>query len=1486
MFKSQQFFLILHLLKKVRHIINYLIWATVGLYLLLTVMVNIPMTQHVIGSAVASALSSKFGTTVTVGKVNLGFFNRIIIDDVSMLDQQQHHLLRATRLSAKFSYLDLLKGRVTIVSAQMFGLEANLYKATAKSKPNFQFVIDSLASKDTTHHEPLHLDINSLVIRHGKIAWNQLDAPHKQGFDTHHMHFSNISSHIILRLVGSDSVNVNLRKLAFDEASGIHLASLSLRAAAGHNGLQLHDFQLTLPHSEINIPALTATYRKRQWSTAHYQGLLAESHVFLPDLSAFVMPFKSMPRQVVVKSSIQGHGHEITITSLAASLLKPQARPIATAPSDIRLMASAWVNLAGSHPQWRVRLPLLTVNGEGMKLLAGHVPDAVSRLRTLKFRGKASGYYHDVMVDGQLVSDLGNAKLTFNKTGDNMRAHLDTGGFNIGQVLGNDQLGLLATNINGEGNIKPSHYTAKGQISRLDYKGYSYHDITIDGQADKRRFSGSISINDPNVRMIAKGTVDLQSAAHVYQLTGDIEHLVPEKLRLFTGRLAEASYKARLKAAITGNDIYHAKGYVVVNNFTMDRGQDSYALDSLRLQTGTTSHGHYIRMNSDFAQALLYGTSDYKSMIQSVENVIVKKLPSISHLAPFHYRHVASGNFSLAADVYKGDWAKAFFNIPVELSDTLHVEAAVTDNGNALNGRLTAPDLAYSGNQLRNISAKVETIDGILHAKASLRKMRTGDKGTDVALDMKAGGDQLQAAMSFDNHATAQRFRGQINSHVSFDETADGHSQAILKLQQSSYSIGDTIFNLRPSTLIYSKKRLEIDNFLVASSGQSIRLNGVVSDHSTDSITAELHNVNVAYVLDLVNFHSVDFSGAVSGIANVKELFGRPYMSGQLRVDDFTLMDGHLGTLFAKADWNPDKGQIDIDAVAKDTIGNNPLTVKPRLTVVKGYVSPKRNELDLDIQLHKTRGEFIGKICSSFLDNFDLSADGNIKIAGPFKRLNLTGQVKANGSTHIRPLGTTYSLKDADVSLIENEIVFDHDTITDKNGNHGIITGGIHHNHLSRWSYDLDITARHMLAFDTNGNDGSSFYGHVFGNGKASIAGGGGSGNVNININVTPDKNSEIVYDISSPETVGGHDFIHWTSRDTLTTANDSLKRQAAQTDDDIPTNIHLNFLINTTPDATLRIIMDRQSGDYIALNGSGTLRANWFNKGSMDIFGTYTINSGTYKLTIQNIIKKVFNFADGGTIVFGGNPMNAQLHLSAVYPIASVSLSDLQIGRSFSSNNTRVNCLMNITGTPSAPKVDFNLDFPSLDADAKQMIYSLISSEEQMNQQVLYLLAVGRFYTESSNNAQAQSTNQTSLAMQSILSGQISQQINNVLSGLIKNNQWNFGANISTGDEGWNNAEYEGLLSGRLLNNRLLINGQFGYRDNANATQSFIGDFDVRYLIFPNGNFSVHVYNKTNDRYFTRNSLNTQGIGFIIKKDFTSLRDLFSFSSKKKQNK
>ena len=282
-------------------------------------------------------------------------------------------------------------------------------------------------------------------------------------------------------------------------------------------------------------------------------------------------------------------------------------------------------------------------------------------------------------------------------------------------------------------------------------------------------------------------------------------------------------------------------------------------------------------------------------------------------------------------------------------------------------------------------------------------------------------------------------------------------------------------------------------------------------------------------------------------------------------------------------------------------------------------------------------------------------------------------------------------------------------------------------------------------------------------------------------------------------------------------------------------------------------------------------------------------MDQGIYKLTVQNVIKKDFQFQQGGTITFGGNPYDATLQLKALYTINGVSLSDLNIGRSFSSNNIRVNCIMNIGGSPYSPTVDFDLELPTMNSDAQQMVRSLINSEEELNQQVIYLLAIGRFYNPTptlDGERQAAGQSQTSLAMQSLLSGTISQQINSVLSNVIKSNNWNFGANISTGAEGFNNAEYEGLLSGRLLNNRLLINGQFGYRDNPNATTSFIGDFDIRYLLYPNGNLALKVYNQTNDRYFIKNSLNTQGVGLIMKKDFNGWRELVGWKRRKKNNK
>ena len=138
---------------------------------------------------------------------------------------------------------------------------------------------------------------------------------------------------------------------------------------------------------------------------------------------------------------------------------------------------------------------------------------------------------------------------------------------------------------------------------------------------------------------------------------------------------------------------------------------------------------------------------------------------------------------------------------------------------------------------------------------------------------------------------------------------------------------------------------------------------------------------------------------------------------------------------------------------------------------------------------------------------------------------------------------------------------------------------------------------------------------------------------------------------------------------------------------------------------------------------------------------------------------------------------------------------------------------------------------------------------------------------------------------MSSLISSTLSGQLNNMLSQVINSNKWNFGTNLSTGNKGWTDMEVEGMLSGRLLNNRLLINGNFGYRDNPMANTNFVGDFDVQWLLTPSGEISLKGYNQTNDRYFTKTTLTTQGIGIIFKKDFNRWIEIFKRKRKTSDN-
>ena len=1446
---------------------------------MLMLSLRLPFVQRWTGDAVASALQQKLGTEVHIGRVDLGFFNRIIIDDIQIKDRANIKMADISRLSAKINILPLLQdGKIHISSAQLFGLKAQLYRRNATDKPNFQFLIDAFKSKEESQ-TPLDLCIQSLIIRHSAVSYDQLDAPQTpEQFNLQHLGLSNISSHMMLHTLTDDSLSLEMKKLAFKEKSGFNLTTLTFTLNAGKKNACIENLNIILPQTKLNIDKFTAQYKlkngKLDKRSVHFNVNIPHSDITPCEFGCFIPELKDFTNSVSLTANANGSLSAINVSNIIVN----------SSTGSISIKGNGNVSNLHGSPLWTIHFDDLKASADGLAFIAKNlqgkritIPDEIVRMGNIHFKGDIGGQGGSVNGRGVLNTDAGNASLDVALKGKAFKGVVRSDGFNLARILNDNTFGRVEANISAEGTI-PTKVMAKGYIPLFDYSGHTYHNIDVDGVYDNGNISGNIALDDPNGQLDLEGTVLLAEKTPKINLTASVHHLNPAALNLTDG-LGNRVFDFEAQVDIAGKSLEYSKGYVNIDNFLMNDGSRLFSLNNLHIDTGYQDEEHYVDLTSDFGNVLIRGEYDYKSLPQSFINLIGSRLPSLPGLPKTTNK--STNNFAIIANIQDASFAQQLLNISVTLYQPLHLKGFMNDKEHLFEADVEIPDFSYDNNRFTEGRVHMITRGEALVSSAYINKVFDDNRLMTLDIEATAIDNKLKTNIYWDAHQ-AKPLQGVLNAETEFFKNEDGHDAAHTRIHPSEVFIDNTKWDLHPSDIVYSDKQINIDHFRLSNNKQHIIVSGLATNNPEDSIVVDLQNVDVGYVLDLVNFTSVSFDGYASGHAVLKDVFGTPKAYTDLTVRDFLFENGRMGVLHALANYNDHDGMINIDAEINDA--------KPYgKTIVTGYIAPKKETLDLGIVAKDTRTEFAKNFCGSFLDNIEVRTTGACRVYGDFAYVNLEGKVITDGELDCTSTNTHYTLHNDTVIMIPNEILFINDSIFDRNNHAGVVNGALHHKYLSSMTFDFNIEAENLLAYDFHDYGNQTFFGTVYATGSCEVI--GRKNSVTLNINAIPERGSFIEYNAAGPEGISNSEFIDWVSHNSNEYVDTSESRNNGQGPlRNMSSDIRINIDADVNNNFTLRVLMDEQTGDKISLTGEGGLHATYFNKGSFEMFGNYLIDYGTYTMTIQQVIKKNFVFQPGSTIVFSGDPFSAALNLKGQHTIPSVSLSDLQMGDSFSHNNIRVNCLMDIGGTAGAPSVTFGLDMPTLSADAQQMIRSVINSEEDMNQQVIYLLALGRFMPQGNNNATEEGTqqNQTSLAMQSLLSGTISQQLNAVLSNVTKNSNWNFGANISTGAEGWSNAEYEGLLRGRLLNNRLLINGEFGYRDNVNTQNgsSFIGDFDVQYLLLPNGNVAIKVYNETNDRYFTKNSLTTQGIGIILKKDFNSLNDLFGKKNKKSKHK
>ncbi len=1482
---------------RIKHIVRYTIILILILYFGIIAVLSIPGVQRGITRMTEKELRELFQTEVSIENVNLGLFNRIIIQDINIKDRNNGELLKISRLSAKFELSPLFHGKIRISSVQLFGLNARLNKATPESEANFQFILDTFASKDSIKKESnIDLRINALLIRRGQIHYDLLSAEETPSkFNPNHIGINNLSATLSLKALTKDSLNAQIKRMSFNEQSGFKLKKLTTRITANKQHFKANNFEIQLPNTEIHFDRLTASYDSIPSAfpslkeTTTYAG---QTRIKLTpsDLACFIPALADFSKPIEINFAINGKGNQTRCTDFqltnSENTIQIKAKGFLDRWDEPKMMS-----FAGEVSE-------LTADTKGIswliQSLSGNddISGILKRIQFINFNGDISGKLKQLTTHGQLNTGIGDllANVTMNIDSLSKRrsysGQISSEALDLGVLLDKQQtFGKTTFDVELKGfqyNNGNAESYIKGIVSSFTYQQYEYKNIQLDGQYTPGGFNGKLAINDDNAQIEINGDFATRKPIPTYNLTAIVRKVRPYNLNLVEKKYKDTDFSMNLISRFQGHTLDDLYGLISVDSLTVNapENEKSYYLQNLSITAGNMAENGKKRIDirSSFMNGTIDGEFSYHTLPASIIKTVQHYIPSLLNISK--ELPETDNNFKFNIQVDNSELFSKVLDIPLELKLPATLNGFFDDDQTRLHIRGYLPEFVYKETYYEGGNLLCDNSGEALQVRLYSNKRMNNGSMLSLGINATAENDKVMATVNWGNN-TSSTFSGKVETIAYFSKSESrGNIAADIQIQPSQVILNDSIWEIHPSQIKVDKDIIEINNFLFEHGNQYVQAHGRIGKEETDSCLIKLKDINLQYVMNIIQFRAVKFNGRATGDVHLKHLLNNPMMQTRLEVQNFQLNDALLGKADILGSWDNKLGGVQLLADIRED--------EKYFTRLKGYVSPKQKGLDLNIQAGGTRLAFLQPFIDGIFSNMRGRGFGNVRLFGPFSKLDLEGSLNAEASVKVNILNTSFKATADSVKIRPGYFGFNNVRLTDNDGNTGTVNGSISHTKLKNLMYNFRFNTQNMLVYHTEKETPDfPFYGKIYSSGRISLRGGNNTLNVDGNLRI--DQGTRFTYVTTTAAEATSTQFITFFDKTpkreqetVITELYHPLNVVKQNEADETTLDMHINLQIEATTAGLMKIIMDPLAGDNISARGNGNLQINYYNKGDFNMFGNYVIEEGVYKMSMQNIIRKDFTLNSGGIVSFNGNPRQANLNnVQAVYTVNSVSLNDLVPDASNTKGTVRVNCIANLSGILTSPTMTFDLELPTVSDEDRELVRSLTSTEEQMNTQIIYLLSIGKFYTYDYTNNNNQSDATSSLAF-STLSGQL----NNMLSQVINSQNWNVGTNLSTGDKGWTDVEAEAILTGRLLNNRLIINGNFGYRDNPMRNSNFVGDFEAMWLLNKNGEFRLKGYNQTNDRYFTKSTMTTQGVGLMYKKDFTNWRELIDWMLLKNRRK
>ena len=1115
-----------------------------------------------------------------------------------------------------------------------------------------------------------------------------------------------------------------------------------------------------------------------------------------------------------------------------------------------------------------------------IEMMAGpSIPENIELPENISLQAVFKGRMKSFETTADMTSSFGTANLVASvDQEENFSSKVTMSSFDIGRFLKDTimygPVSLSAEAIGKGLDMNTVKAKIKADVSQIYLNKYTYHKLTMDGTVTGRQFEGKINLDDENAAFDFDGLVNLNSNLEQYKFRLNVKGADLQKLHLSSNDLRIAFVAA---ADMKGGSANKMNGTAGITNIIIAREGKQYVLPSFLTASVNEPNKSEIKVSSALIDIKYSGT------------VSPVALPALLNQFINNYFPVSSSN----PQVSKGDSSNFNFEIQLHNHPILTkvlipqlkefepgiIQGSFNSEKNSLTLNASMKKIVYGSIEIKDFAVDVTSDSAALNYKISSRAISNAQINLDnFLLDGKLADKTLFANISStDGKNKKLMIRSQL--------AKDNENYRLTIDPKDFYLVNNRWDIASDNSIEFGKEGFKIRHLFINHGESQVNI-ASVRDQFNDDLNITVRNFRLGDISRIVEKDTSLVSGNVDGNVLLKRVDNSYGIISDVKISSLAVHEIPIGDITLKAVRSgTNKFDIDMNLSGPDN----------RLTA-NGYFIPNGgdNSVSIKTAIQSLSLKTVQAFSFGQITEGEGTLSGNILAEGRADAPDISGELVFNNA-FMKPsfLNNRLELKHETISLKKEGIYFKSFTMLDGNQNTAIIDGSVQMKQLSDFIFALQVNTKDFLLFNTTPTNNKEFFGRMVIDSKINVTGPMSLPVVNAKVKMKKGSN----FTFSVPEdkltTDKGEDVVEF---DNSLKFNPILYRgekkggQITGT-----TGFDLSSIIEIDKEATLRLLMDPASTDSLVVKGEAALSFTMDQSGKMSLTGAYNLSDGSYLVSLESVIKKKFAIKAGSTIIWNGDPLEAEISIDAVYSVRASpydlvadqisGLSDVDKGGYKQRYPFLV--LLKLRGEILHPVISFEIqlspeDKGILGGAVNQKLSMLNEDESALNKQVFALLVLGRFVQE--NPFQTEAAGGTSTLIRSTVGKFLSAQLNQLSSKVIPGMELNFDIqsydDYQTG-EAKGRTQVEIGVKKQLFNERLSVQlggtvDVEGDQAKQNSASDITSDVTVEYKLNKDGSFRMKGFRHNQYEGAIEGQLVETGVGVVYVRDFNQWNRLF----------